>query len=210
MPVHNTLKRSLAALLVALAPAAQAGVIEGADVAGFRTFVDTQTGTVWADLDNHLAFGGNGLEFRFADRSAYLGALSAAGFTWAFSAQVQALLDTLPLSTSTEFLALGPVMGSLAFGETNTLDAYSNATDGLALRQYGQVSFSAGTASWAMGSLGPLPNALNDAGLWAYLAGPVGSVGGGGGSVPLPGTLALAGLGLLGVAAPRRSPAQKL
>ncbi len=202
----TTLRRTAAAALLALASTSQAAIVEGADVGGFRTFVDTSTGTVWADLDNHLAFTGTSYQFRFADRTAYLGALQAAGFVWATTGQVTGFTATVPLTTTAEFVALGNVMSSLSFGETTTLDGYSNATDGLMVRNFGQASWSAGTASWAMSGLTPQMAPLNDSGLWAYLAAPVGS---GGGSVPLPGTLALCGAGLLGLAAlsRRRAPA---
>lgn len=198
----KTVNRLAAAALLALAATAQAGIVEGADVGGFRTFVDTNTGTVWADLDNHLTFTGTGYAFRFADRADYMSALTAAGFSWALVGQVLALTSTLPMTTTTEYDALGGVMGSLSFGETTSLDGYANATDGLAARVFGAPSWSAGTASWALGGATLLPNALNDAGLWAFIAGPAG-----GGSVPLPGTLALAGLGLVAMAGRRRATA---
>lgn len=206
MPVPHTLIRAASAALMALAGSAQAAVIEGADIGGFRTFIDTGTGTVWADLDNHLTLTGTGYAYRFADYADYLDALAAAGFTWAFAGQVLGLTSSLPLSTSAGYDAFGQVMGSLSFGETTTLSGYSNASDGLVLRQYGAVDYGTGTASWAMGGLTTLPVALNDSGLWAYLTGP-GPGGGGGGSVPLPGTLGLAGLGLVALASRRRATA---
>jgi hypothetical protein len=195
MNLAPTLHRLAATALLALAGSAQAAIVNGADVGGFRTFVDTSTGTVWADLDNHLMFTGTGFAFRFTDFADYMSALTAAGFSWAYTSEVAALTATLPLSTTTEYVALGMLMGSLSFGETTTLSGYANATNGLALRMYGQADYSAGTAAWALGGVSPLPSALNDSGLWAYIAGPAG-----GGNVPLPGTLALAGLGLVAVA----------
>jgi len=203
MPPKTPLRQRAAATLLALAGAtAQAAIVEGADIGGFRTFVDTQTGTVWADLDNHLTFTGTGFAFRFASHDAYIDALAAAGFTWAFAGEVAAFTASVPLTTTTGYDALGQVMGSLSFGETSTLSGYSNATDGLMWRQFGQASYASGTASWAMGGLTPRQSALNDSGIWAYIAGP-----GGGGSVPLPGTLGLAGLGLVALASRRRATA---
>jgi hypothetical protein len=196
MSPRSTLARMAAATALLMAGSAQAGVVEGADVGGFRTFVDTNTGTVWADLDNQLTFTGIGFAFRFADFGDYMNALTAAGFSWATSAQVAALTASLPLGTTTEFDALGSVMGSLSFGETTSLDAYADAGAGEARRHYGAPDYAGGTASWALTPTGGvLPTSLNDAGLWAYVAGPAG-----GGSVPLPGTLVLAGLGLCVVA----------
>ena len=185
------LRALAAASLVTLSGAGQAAIVEGADVGGFRTFVDTTTGTVWADLDNHLQFTGTGFVFRFTDYNDYINALTAAGFTWAFVGQVNALTATLPLSTSAEYDALGSLMGSLSFGETTMLTGYSNATDGLVARQFGAVSYGLGTANWATNGPMQVPGSLNDSGLWAFLSAPPGA-----GTVPVPGSLALAGLGL--------------
>lgn len=206
MHVTPTLRRLAAASLLALAGTSQAAIVEGADVGGFRTFVDTSTGIVWADLDNHLQFNGTAYVFRFADYADYLSALTAAGFTWAFSGQVNALTATIPLTTTAEYDALGAVMGSLSFGETTMLTGYSNATDASVRRHYGAPDYGAGTANWVTSSITAMPSALNDSGLWAYIAGPGGG-GGGGGTVPLPGTLALAGLGLAAMVSRRRATA---
>jgi hypothetical protein len=199
-----SLRHLAAASLLALAGTSQAAIVEGADVGGFRTFVDTSTGIVWADLDNHLSFTGTGFAFRFTDFLDYRNALTAAGFSWAFVWDVAALTATLPLPTTAEYDTLGSVMGSLSFGETTTLSGYANATDGLVRRMYGEPLYSTGTASWVMGGFTTLPSALNDSGLWAYLSAPSG---GGGGSVPVPGTLALAALGLVAMAGRRRATA---
>jgi hypothetical protein len=199
MKLAPHLHRIAAAALLALAATAQAAIVEGADVGGFRTFVDTSTGTVWADLDNHLAFTGTGFGYRFTDFADYLGALTAAGFTWADMGEVALLLATIPMSTTAEYMGLGSVMGSVSFGETITLSGYAEAVGGQATRMYGQADFGTGTAGWTMTGFALLPSALNDSGLWAYVAGAPGP--GPGGSVPLPGTLALAGLGLAAVRA---------
>jgi hypothetical protein len=192
MKPTSSFSRVAAASLLALAGASQAGVIEGADVGGFRTFIDTNTGTVWADLDNHLAFTGSAFTFRFTDRDDYLAQLQAAGFTYASGAEVAALTATLPMATTLDHGQLGLVMGSLSYGETNNLDGYADEGGGLHQRHFGLANWGAGSAQWALGGAVAWPTALNDAGLWAYIAGP----GGPGGSVPVPSTLALAALGL--------------
>lgn len=193
-------RRIAAASLLALAGAAQAAIVQGSDVGLFRTFVDTTTGTVWADLDNHLQFTGSGFTHRFTDFSDYANALQAAGFSWATTGEVQAFMATNPLATAAGYLDLGAAMGSLSFGETGTLAGYADDGAGQATRQYGVPDYGGGTAAWASAPATAMPVALNDAGLWAYIAGP-----GGGGSVPLPGTLALAGLGLATMVASRRA-----
>ncbi|MBL8360492.1 MAG: hypothetical protein JNN18_08360 [Rubrivivax sp.] len=199
MTLATPLRRTSAALLLSLAGASQAAIVEGTDVGPFRTFVDTATGTVWADLDNHLTFTGSGFAFRYADRADYLAALQAAGFAWATTTEVAALTAAVPMATTPEFVTLGGSMASLSFGETTTLDGYADVGDGLVQRHYGLPDYGAGTATWAVGGWTPWPSALNDSGLWAYIPGAPGPAPG----VPLPGTLALVAAGLC-IAARRR------
>ena len=186
-----TLRRMAAATLLAVFGGSHAAVVEGADIGGFRTFVDNSTGTVWADVDNHLQLTSSAFVFRFADRIDYLNALTAAGFVWATGAEVAALTATLPLATTLDHALLGLVMGSLSYGETNKLDAYADEGSGLSQRHYGARNPSLDFAQWSLGGMVTLPTGLNDAGLWARLAGP-----GGGGGVPEPASLALVGLAL--------------
>lgn len=204
MRLNPLLNCVAAAALLVWAGTAQAAIIEGNDVGSIRTFVDTTTGTVWADLDNHLMFTGTGFVFRYTDRNHYMAALVAAGFNWATTAEVTALVGTVPLTTTAQYDALGGVMGSLSFGETTTLDGYTDDGGGFTYRVYGAPDYAAGTAQWQGTGSGTLPTGLNDSGLWAYLAAPAPAPGA---SVPLPGTLALAGLGLAAVAGRRRAKA---
>lgn len=85
-------KRAVLGLGVAIAsfmfaPTASAIVIDSADVNGFRTFTDTNTGRVWLDFDN------------FFNMSFDMMALSAtnAGFTVADSTAVNELLASVPI-----------------------------------------------------------------------------------------------------------------
>lgn len=201
-----TLRRLAAATVLAWAGSGQAAIVEGADVGGFRTFVDTNTGLVWADLDNHFVQTPTGYGYRFASYQAYLDALTAAGFTWAFAGDVALLTQTIPLATAPDQAAAATMitLSSQSFGEAGLLAGYSEYFAGDSFRQYAGVDPLTGTAFWADSGLGsPLPTNLNATGLWAHLAVP----GGGGGSVPLPGTLALAGLGLVLMAGRRRATA---
>jgi hypothetical protein len=54
MSFHPALRASVLGLLVA-GSAAHAGVVEYADVGGFRTFQDTLTGKLWGDRDARFA-----------------------------------------------------------------------------------------------------------------------------------------------------------
>lgn len=184
-------KTLVACAMFALAGIGQAAVVEGADVGGFRTFVDTSTGKVWADLDNHRNVTPTGYGFAYASMPDYLNALQAAGFKWAASGEVQALTNSLPMTTTTDFVDIGSVMSSLTFGEFTAIDAYADNGGGTSNRRYGQANWNAGTANWWFDSSAPTPTALNRAGLWAYVDAPTG-----GSSVPEPASLALAGLAL--------------
>ena len=208
MRLKTTLSRLAATALLALAGTAQAAIVNGADVGGFRTFVDTSTGRVWADLDNHRVQTSTGYAYRFADYDEYLDALTAAGFVWAFAGEVALLMQAYPLATGADRTAAAATMSTLASlsaGEIAVLTGYSEYFSGDSFRQFATYDPGTDTAWWADSGIGsPLPTALEGSGLWAYLVGPGG---GGGGSVPLPGTLGLAGLGLVALAGRRRATA---
>ena len=70
------------------AVSAQAGVIDHADVGGFRTFQGTNTGRVWLDQNN----------FFDETTNQMIAQANAAGFTFARRSDVDALLGSLPLS----------------------------------------------------------------------------------------------------------------
>ena len=70
------------------AVSAQAAVIDHADVGGFRTFQDTDTGRVWLDLNNFFGETTNQM----------IAQANAAGFTFVLRSDVDALLGSLPLT----------------------------------------------------------------------------------------------------------------
>lgn len=184
------MKKSLiACALLALAGASQSSVVEGANVGGFRTFVDTNTGKVWADLDNHMFLGQMGYGYSYASMPDYLNALQAAGFKWAASGEVAMLHSSLPMSTTTDLTNIGGVMSSLTFNESFEIDAYAISGWDTAQRFFGQANWNTGTANWSTGGHVPMPTAIGNAGLWAYLDTPVG---GGNNNVPEPASWALA------------------
>jgi hypothetical protein len=167
-----------------------AAVVNSADVGGYSTFSDTNTGRVWLDLDN------------FFDDAANIGttgfdmitAAQSAGFTFATRSDVQALLNTLPL-TSGEWATYAPVMG---YGRPRGI-MWGMYDDGNG-NPYGWAwSFSLDT-SWNyldnMEDGNTIANGgeggATDLGIWAYQAGNA--------SVPEPSMMAIFGLGTMGLA----------
>lgn len=170
--------------LATIATGAQAGVVNHADLNGIRTFQDTATGRVWADLDQFLVPGEDDEPvFQFADRAGYLNALIAAGFVWATTAETLVLTSNVASSTSAEraaaFAAMSTDFGMLIESISGYADAGGGAADLIRM----------GVGSWSVTPLNAMPGALNDAGIWAYYAG-------GQNNVPEPGSLLLAGMAL--------------
>ena len=175
-----------------IASYAKGNVIDHADVNGFKTFQDTNTGFVWLDMDNFFDSATGTSSFTPNDMIA---AATNAGFTFATKTNVEALLNTLPL-TGGAWFSYAPIMGfgaprELIWGGYDDEDS-SNPFLGWAF------AFSTDSAwGFADNILDPYlvaagnPPGAQDLGLWAYV--PASSVPEGGATILLLGV----SLGLL-------------
>ena len=202
------MKRTLATLaLLATAASAHAALVNHSDVNGMRTFQDTNTGLIWADLDNwKLANVGAPMQDRFASMNDYLAAVQAAGFSWATTAQVDALLATVPLGIATNAQAAFATMmtdwGSMLEWHSGLSDGGSQSGNTRQVTDH-HLAY-ASNPSWTSTLLSSDFTDSPSVGLYAYLAGPAAAPGG---SVPAPATLTLAGLALAVAGFSRRSRA---
>ena len=187
----------LAAGVLAAALPAQAALINHADVGGIRTFQDTTTGRIWADLDNMLTQPPGGpLAFRYADFGDFLSALTGAGFVWAASSEVQQLISGVSVATPIDRAAVSAAAATDFGSVWESLGGYADAGAGGADR-----IFRLGTGWSTVANPSGLPTGLNDMGLWAYIPSGPGSAST---AVPEPASLALAGLALFTAAGLRR------
>jgi hypothetical protein len=193
------MKRLMATVtLLAAATSAQAAVINHSDVNGFRTFQDTNTGYIWADLDNWIdPAGAPNAGVRYATYATYLAALQTAGFTWADWTTVDNMLQTVPLQPNAT-----PTRQAISTDWLNTVEYVGGYSDlGGGTFTVHEIRFGAAGAYWAdFTPPGGNPvNVGNGRGLWAYMASAPGG-GGGPGAVPEPGSLALAAIALVALA----------
>lgn len=198
MSRHSFARIALAAAtaIAGFSTSTHAGVVDHADVNGIRTFLDTGTGLIWADLDQFLVAGATGPAFRYVDRAAYLSALTAAGFQWADWSAVSALTGTVPVWTATGFDDALDAMSTEFGAVIGTVSGYADFAPGLAMQ------WDATPVGWSSQAPNTMPGHLNDTGLWAYYVGSAG-----GGSVPAPTSLLLAG-GALGLLTAQRRKAR--
>jgi len=182
----------LAAATLAV-PMAQADVVASASVDGLTTFTDTNTGRVWLDMDNFFNQATGSSTYT---PNEMITTAEAAGFTFADTAAVTQLLNSLPL-TGDNWTTDATVMGgAIGIGDTRQLiwGVYDAGGDepgwAYAYNGYTFWSYSPGPGSNLIANGNGVPD--QDLGLWAYLAP--------NSSVPEPASGALLAVGLVGTA----------
>jgi hypothetical protein len=206
----KTLRKTLAAFTtftaaMAASVAAQAAIVNHADVNGVRTFQDTTTGYIWADLDNWMSANtgpGSGTTLH-TNYGSYLGALQAAGFTWADHTVVEAMLPAI--ASNAEYQAAGSAMSTDWIHNIEQLAGYSSWAGGYHVHQLQFTSSGINWIDWTTAT-GPASAIGQGRGLWAYMTSV--PAGGGGNSVPEPATYLLVGLALMAAASRTKVPAR--
>ena len=174
-----------------VAMSAQAVVIDHANVAGFKTFQDLNTGRVWLDMNNFFNMTTDDM----------VTAAAAGGFTFATTADVNGLLGSLPL-TGGEWPGYKAIMGDAPNREL-IWGSYDDGTPG----NVGWAFSFSGDSTWSFVDDATASNGVPNGGspdadmnIWAYQTGVA--------AVPEAETYALmlAGLGVLGAAVRRRKP----
>ncbi len=154
-----------AAIVLATAfGSSHAAVVNSANVGSYRTFQDTSSGLVWLDMDNFFdSATGTGSMTGLQS----MAAAQAAGFQVATRAQVQAMLNTLPL-TGGQWAGYASIMGfgdprDLIWGLTNDAGTYGWAW-AFSNDTAWQYSGAGGESAVAAGN----PAGSQDLGVWAF------------------------------------------
>lgn len=194
--MKNTMRTLFLATALAGFGSAQAAVVNSADVAGLKTFSDTNTGRVWLDINNFFdASSSTGLS-----PDAMITAAQNAGFSFATKADVEQLLNSLPLSGG-EWSSYSSVMG---YGIPRQLiwGVYDNggSTQNWAWSWSGDTNWSFYDNSGFSMSVQPNQGSSGDVdlGIWAYQTGtPVAQT-------PIPAAVWLFGSALAGLTGLKR------
>ena len=189
-PTRTRWSALLLALLVAASMLATTGratagpIVESADIGGLRTFTDTATGLVWADLNNFFGLTYNEMK----------AAVEAAGFAVAVRSEVDTLLLSLDLSATpvASWDSYAAIMGKAPNREL-IWGAYVPEVDpafvSWAFAFQGDTAWSF-DASTGFG-VDSVPNGgsdVADMNIWAFQVNPTGAV-------PAPAGVILAGVG---------------
>jgi hypothetical protein len=200
------------ALLIAASAPVQASIIENADINGVRTFKNTVTGTIWADLDNHRHDVQGESTVLYSTYGTYLAALQASGFQWANPSEVfTLLLPNIPLTLITQGVEAVEYAGYAAVMNSHRPDRLVRGIAGWDVMTMSQPGVDSDKNEWVSSSFSPagnfsdVPTSFASGGIWAYYTGNLPPSSGGG--VPAPATWALAGVALLLMG--RRSRKQK-